>query len=89
MPGVRADRVLVVSLRDLRHAVARLLHMSPPDDEPDDHADERRRRAARKSATLRTCPQCGRAGALSEYDIPDDGTVRRCRWCGYTGEPKP
>ena len=55
----------------------------------DDDADEQRRRALRQSATMRTCPRCGRAAALREIDIPDDGTVRRCRWCGYEGEPKP
>lgn len=71
------------------HAARVLRRILASDDDSDDDADERRRRALRKSAALRTCPRCGRAAALSEIEIPDDGTVRRCRWCGYEREPTP
>ena len=64
----------------LGHNAARVLRrILASDDEPADDADERRRRALRKSADVRRCPRCGRSGALSDRDIPGDGTVRRCR----------
>ena len=69
------------------HRVARVLRrILQADDEQADDEPERRRRAMRKSAAARKCPQCGRAAALSDHDVPGDGTVRTCRWCGYARE---
>lgn len=43
------------------------------------------RRAAKESARHRTCPACGRGGALRHHTDPTGylGSVTTCRWCPY------
>ena len=44
--------------------------------------------AMRRSAERRTCPACGRKGALSRVEIGPMWSVTSCRWCPHSTERK-